>query len=161
VAIIFRQSGDFMHARGMIVLVVALVLLAGCGRGSRKADLPVEEKHILKLAALYSDYRAKNGRPPTTIEELKGFAKGLSQQDLAQRGIDDVDKAFISPRDNQPYKVVGPQPRRSGPGAPPPMPMVVIYETTGVNGKRMVASGMGGGAFELDEPRLKEYVPNP
>jgi hypothetical protein len=147
-----------MYAPRRIVLALALVSLVGCSQGPTKSDLPPEEKHILKLASLYSDFRGKNGRPPKTIDELKAFAKKMSPEDLRQRGIEDVDKAFISPRDNQPYKLVPPQPPKRG---GPPMPIVVVYETTGVDGKRMVASGMGGGAFELDDEKLREHVPKP
>jgi hypothetical protein len=147
-----------MHAPRRIVLALALGALVGCNRGPTKTDLPPEEKHILKLAALYSDFRGKNGRLPKTIDELKAFARKMSPEDLRQRGIDDLDKAFTSPRDNQPYKLVPPQrPKRGG----PPFPMVILYEATGVDGKHMVASGMGGGAFEWDEATLRQNIPNP
>jgi hypothetical protein len=150
-----------VNASRWILLAVVLGFLPGCSRGPTKTDLAPEEKHILKLAALYSEFRGKNGRGPNNLEELKTFARGLSKEDLASRNIDDLDKAFISPRDNQPYKVVGAQAARRPAQGGPPMPMVVIYEATGVNGKRMVASGMGGGAFEMDEEKLKEHVLNP
>jgi hypothetical protein len=143
-----------------MIPAILLGLLVGCRKPPTKTDLAPEEKHILKLAALYSDYRSKHGRAPSSLEELKTFARGMKKEDLASRGIDDIDKAFTSPRDNQPYKLVGPQPKPTGKGGPP-MPMVVIYEAKGVNGKRMVASGMGGGAFELGEDKLREHVPNP
>jgi hypothetical protein len=153
-----------MFAPRKILLVLVPCLLAGCGSKVTRADLPSEEKHILKLASLYSDFRAKNGRAPSNIKELKDFAGRMSKEDREARGLEDLEQAFTSPRDNQPYKVVPPQAvRPAGKGGPPgpPMPMVIIYETTGVDGKRMVASGMGGGAFELTDERLREYVPNP
>jgi hypothetical protein len=150
-----------MCAPRQILLVLVLGFIAGCGEKVTKSDLAPEEKHILKLASLYTDFRSKNGRPPKDIDELKGFTRKMSQQDLAARGIDDIDKAFISPRDNQPYKLVPPQAAKPVGKGGPPMPMVVVYEQTGVNGMRMVASGVGGGAFELDDARLREYVPNP
>jgi hypothetical protein len=149
-----------MHAPRWILLGLVLVFLVGCQKKPTKTDLAPEEKHILKLASLYSDFRSKKKRAPNNLEELKGFARAMSKEDLAARGIDDIDKAFTSPRDNQPYKLVGPQARPAGRGGPP-LPMVILYETTGVNGKRMVASGMGGGAFEWDEEQLKQHVPNP
>jgi hypothetical protein len=147
-----------MHAPRWIVLALALAPLAGCTQGPTKTDLPPEEKHILKLASLYSDFRGKNGRAPKTMDELKSFARRMSPDDLRARGIDDIDKAFTSPRDNQPYKLAPPQPPKRG---GPPFPMVIVYETTGVDGKRMVASGVGGGAFEMDEAQLREHVPKP
>jgi hypothetical protein len=146
-----------MHAPRRIVLALALGALVGCNRGPTKTDLAPEEKHILKLASLYGDFRAKTGRPPKTIEELKGFARKMSKQDLASRGLDDLDKAFVSQRDNQPYKLAPPQPPQRG---GPPIPGIIFYEQTGVDGKHMVANGMGG-AFEMDEADLRQVVPNP
>jgi hypothetical protein len=147
-----------MHAPRRTALVLALCPLVGCTQGPTKTDLPPEEKHILKIASLYSDFRGRNGRPPSTMDELKSFARKMRPEDLRNRGIDDLEKAFVSPRDNQPYKLAPPQPPKRG---GPPFPMVIVYEQTGVDGKRMVASGMGGGAFELDEEKLREYVPKP
>ena len=95
-----------MHAPKWIILVPVLGLLIGCSRGPTKTDLAPEEKHILKLASLYTDFRAKHGRPPNDIEDLQGFARGMSK--------DDLDKAFISPRDNQPDKLVGEVKRTRG-----------------------------------------------
>ncbi len=141
-------------------VVVALVLgpLVGCSPSPTKTDLDPNEKHILKVASLYSDFRSKNGRPPKTIDELKTFARKLSKQELQNRGIEDLEAAFVSPRDHQPYKVAPPSPPKRG---GPPMPLVALYEQAGVGGKRMVASGLGGGAFEWDDAKLREHVPNP
>jgi hypothetical protein len=151
-----------MYRSRPILLALVLGVVAGCGEKVTKSDLPQEEKHILKLASLYSEFRSKNGgRSPKDADELKAFAKKLDPKELSARGIDDVEKAFISPRDNQPYKLIPPQGAKPVAKGGPPLPMVIIYEQTGVNGKRMVASGMGGGAFELDDAKLREYVPNP
>jgi hypothetical protein len=150
-----------MKAPRRIFLFFVLAGFLGCQRGPTKTDLAPEEKHILKVVSLYTDFRAKNARAPSSLDELKAFAKKMSQQDLAARGIDDLDQAFISPRDQQPYVLVKPVAQTMMKGGPPNMQMVLLYEKTGVDGKRMVASGMGGGAFEWDEAKLKEYIPNP
>jgi hypothetical protein len=73
---------------------------------------------------------------------------------LAARGIEDLDDAFVSPRDKQPYVLVKPEAAQRGPGGRPPM--LWVYEKTGVDGKRMGVNM--GGAFEMDEERFKKLV---
>src|SRR3712207_8080558 len=53
-------------------------------------------------------------------------------------------------RDNQPLAVVY--------GTPPSGSDVLVYEKTGVDGKRMVGRSMGS-AEEVDESRFRELVP--
>jgi hypothetical protein len=119
-------------------------------------DLDPNEKHILKVTFLYMDFRgAHQGRGPRDMQELRSWAKGLKKEKLATRGIEDIDTAFISPRDNQLYVLVDPKAGRAGPGGRPPM--LLVYEKTGVDGKRMGANGMGY-AFEMDEERLKQLL---
>ncbi len=150
-----------MRASRWVLLALVLALFAGCKPKVTKADLASEEKHILKVASLYSSFRSKNARPPNNLDELKSYARGLKKDDLANRGIDDLDRAFISPRDNQPYKVVGTAAAKSVGKGGPPMPVVAIYESQGVDGKRMTASGMGGGASEMTDEQIRQYVANP
>jgi hypothetical protein len=115
------------------------------------------EKHILKIASLYADYRGTHkGNPPRNAEELKTWAKGLKKEQLAARGMEDLDSTFTSPRDHQPYVLVKPEAGQAGPGGRPPM--VWVYEQTGVDGKRMAAGAMGA-AFQMDEAKFQELVP--
>jgi hypothetical protein len=140
----------------VLVLAVAACLFGGCQRGPVRNDLDPNEKHIIKIVFLYMDFRgAHGGRAPKDAQELKNWAKGLKKEQLASRGIDDLDGAFISPRDNQPYVLVNPQAGRAGPGGRPSM--LWVYEKAGVEGKRMGANSMGY-AFEMDEERFKDLA---
>jgi hypothetical protein len=150
-----RCPGEITHARGLLALMMGLCLVAGCGPiGPGKTDLSTDEKHILKLASLYTDFKgAHQGAVPKDAAELKQWAKGMKKEDLAKRGIDNLDEAFVSPRDHQPYVLVKPELGKMGPGGRPPM--LLAYEQTGVSGKRMCANGMGY-AWEADEEQLKQ-----
>jgi hypothetical protein len=119
-------------------------------------DLDPNERHIMQIVFLYKDFQgAHQGRGPRDAQELKTWAKGLKKDKLAAQGVEDLDKAFTSPRDNQPYVLVDPKAGRSGQGGRPPM--LLVYEKTGVEGKRMGANGMGY-AFEMNEERLKQML---
>ena len=134
----------------------APLFLFGCGPKTTKADLDPGEKHILKIASLYSSFRsAHGGRAPKDAQELKAWAKTLKSDALAQRNIDDLETTFVSPRDNQPYALVKPEAPGKRRGGPPAM--VWVFEKTGVNGKRMVAGGMGN-ATEMDEETFRQQT---
>jgi hypothetical protein len=147
--------GDSKHTRSLLVLAVLAIFFVGCSGGPRKDDLAPEEKHVLKVASLYNDFRAGHqGKAPRDAQELKDWAKNLKKEELTNRGIEDLDKVFVSPRDNQPYVLVKPEAPMGPRGTPP---MVWVYEKTGVDGKRMAAGAMGN-AFEMDEDQFKKYV---
>jgi hypothetical protein len=149
--------GDVTQTRSLLVLAAVACLFGGCSRGPSRTDLSSDEKHILKITSLYTDFRgAHQGRVPRDARELKDWAKGLKKDQLDSHGIEDLDGAFISPRDKQPYVLVKPEMGRAGPGGRPPM--LWVYEKTGVDGKRMAANAMGY-AFEMDEEQFKELVP--
>ena len=135
------------------VLVVLSSLAAGCGGnkpvGRERSD---DELHIQRVAQLWSGFRAaQGGKAPANAEELKTWAKKLKPEQLAQYGIQDVDKALISPRDGQPYLILRAAGNRMGYGN-------VVFEGSGVNGKHLAASNMGS-VSELDEEEFKQAVP--
>lgn len=145
---------DGTHTRGLLALAFAVCLFGGCAQGPGKEDLSNEEKHILKITSLCIDFKgAHAGVSPRDVQELKEWAKGLKKEQLASHGIENLDDAFISPRDHQPYVLVKPEQARPGPGGRPAM--LWVYEKTGVNGKRMCANAMGY-AFETDEAEFKK-----
>jgi hypothetical protein len=149
--------GDVTQTRSLLVLALGVCLFGGCQRGPTKTDLSADEKHILKIVTLYTDFRAAHdGRVPRDARELKDWAKKLKKEQLDNRGIEDLDSAFISPRDTQPYVLVKPEAARPGAGGRPAM--LWVYEKTGVDGKRMAANPMGY-AFEMDEEQFKQLVP--
>ena len=85
------------------------------------------------------------------------MATGQSAADLANLGVTDPAKLWISSRDKQPYVILyGPV---SGPPGPAGQP-VIAYESKGVGGKRFVASSLGA-VDEVTEARFKELVPTP
>jgi hypothetical protein len=138
-------------------LAVAVFLFGGCQRYPVKTDLDPHEKHILKIVSLYTEFRgAHQGRAPKDAQELKEWAKGLKKDKLTSRGIENLDDAFVSPRDKQPYVLVRPEAAKPGPGGRPAM--LWVYEKTGVGGKRMGANPMGY-AFEMDEEAFKKVLP--
>src|SRR5262249_30874784 len=142
--------------RQLLPLALAVAVLAGCQRGPTKTDLSTEEKHILRIASLYSEFRsAHQGRSPRDAKELKEWAKTLPKDALTSRGIENLDDAFVSPRDNEPYVLIKPEATRLKRGGPPAM--VWVYEKTGLEGKRMAVGGMGA-AFEMDEEQFKSFV---
>jgi hypothetical protein len=74
----------------------------------------------------------------------------------AEFQITEIDKLFVSSRDNKPYVVIyGTMPGGQGPGGAP----VVAYEKEGVKGKRFVASALGA-VVEVEEAEFRKMVPD-
>jgi hypothetical protein len=107
----------------------------------------------MKFWSLKTAYATANkGKQPSNTEELKAWAKNLTAQELAKMGIDNLDGVLVSPRDKEEYQIAPPpQGRQMGP------PRVVVYEKTGVNGKRIVAGGTGE-VYEMDEEKFNQAV---
>jgi hypothetical protein len=151
------STNAHLAAGKWVVLLFAAAVVCGCHRQG-KTDLEPAEKRIIRVVSLYRDFKgAHNGHAPASTEELKSWTRSLKPDQLQAHGIDNVDDAFVSPRDNQPYVLVK-TPPPTGRGGPPAM--VVVHEKVGVNGKRMVGNAMGY-AYELDDEELKKNVPNP
>lgn len=150
-----RGSNAWFSCRFLGLSLLAVVF-AGCGR--QQAELKSErdpgERPILKVLSIYSRFQRENNRSPANTEELKGWLKRQDKTVREQLGADDVEKVFISPRDNQPFQINPPNPRVMGGQG-----RVVIYEKVGVDGKRQTASSMATVA-EMDEETLRRYVPN-
>jgi len=140
----------------LLGLLLACALVVGCTGGSKQGhaakEQPAENNHILKVVSLWQDYKTAIGHAPANADELKTWAKQQDQAKLTTHGIDDLDKAFVSPRDNQPYGLVQTGTQMGG------MTKVLVYEKTGVNGKRLTASSMGTAA-EVDDQEFKRWVP--
>jgi len=137
----------------LIVLGLFGCLGLGCGGSS---STPVgrtrgaDEQHIQAVAMLWSKYKTDMKKPPASADELKKFAKQMKPDQLEKMGVKDVDSAFISPRDKQPYVINTPKNNPMGLGT-------VVYEKTGVNGKHMTATNMGSVA-EVDAADLATSV---
>ena len=129
-------------------LVIGAGLLAGCARTPPPSE---NEIAFRKLAAQYGQFVARNkGQTPPNEKALKDFIK-----QNAGVAPEEVDKMFISSRDNQPYVIIYGQ-KMGAPGGN--TSQVIAYEQTGVSGKRMVALATTQ-IEEVDETRFLELVP--
>jgi hypothetical protein len=124
------------------------VTLTGCGGGDASSNA---HSHIRVLTRFYTRVSMELKRPPKDEAEFKDKIKATNA-DLSAFGADSVDELFVSERDGQPLKVVY--------GSPPKGSDVVVWETTGVDGKRMVGHQIGS-VEEVDEAKFRELVPNP
>jgi hypothetical protein len=147
-----RQTAS---VRKQLVLVLSLTLPAGgCDSPTGSPDAP----HIKQFATLYEKYKQKHGKPPNSTDELKEWVKKLPKSETESLGVEDVDKACISPRDQQPYVIVSAKGAGRG-GKGKLAVQVLVHERTGVNGKRLVLMPRGYTVMEMDEARFREAVP--
>jgi hypothetical protein len=149
---------------GRTGLLIVPLLLVGCGASSdRRTD---GERRLQTLAQMYTRCAATHkGIPPADEKAFKEFINGIAAEEKAAMKITNVDELFVSPRDQQPFKVRYGQ--RSGggvpgvgggaPGGSPPdttvgpgsgapgvgLSPIIAYEQTGANGKRYVAFATG------------------
>jgi hypothetical protein len=143
---------------GLISAIILILLgaVAGCGNQGR-SNKAEEESTLKPLAKVYGDFvNQHQGKPPQGETEFKAFLKEARNADMlkSQFQITDIDKLFISSRDNKPYVVYyGTLSQSHGPGGAP----VIAYEKEGVKGKRFVASALGA-VVELDENAFRAMV---
>jgi hypothetical protein len=142
----------YSHAvRAAVCGLVGCILFGLTGCGGKGGELSDAEKNLQALAVLWGRYiSAHRGQSPPSEAEFKKFIRSTGQADLKGLGFDpnDLDRLFTSPRDNQPYGLAYKVPG-TVPGPDGSMPMV-IWEKTGVKGKRMVANSLGK-IEEIDE----------
>jgi len=132
----------------------ALALLLSCaavGLGCSKSngDLAAREtSHVRVLTNLHALATTKLGHVPRDEQELKQTIAKLPMN-LDKLKVRSIDELFTSERDGQPLVVVyGPTNIESD---------VVVYEKTGVNGKRMVGHRIGM-VEEVDDAELKKLT---
>lgn len=134
-----------------VVAVAVSGALVGCG-GEGARERPEGEAPLKQFAVLYGHYLASHrGKPPRDAAQLKAFAKTV---DVKKFGVEDLERAFVSPRDGQPYVVVA-----QTAGVPDPSrPAVIAHEQTGKGGRRFVAFSTTA-VEEVDDTRFAELVP--
>jgi hypothetical protein len=120
-----------------MVCLLAMGLSLGCG-GADPADLlaAANDSNVQRLANLYEAFQSRhNWRGPKDEEEFKSFLKGWNPKKLSNIGVDPnaVGDVFISSRDGEPFKV-----RYGVPGHIMGSNAAVVFETIGVDGRRMV-----------------------
>jgi hypothetical protein len=105
---------------------VVLLPLSGCGGNPEIPKIPEEQQNILYILRAYCKFNGEWQRTPTSLDELKPWLKEFG----------DPEKIVLSPRDGQPYILVGGLDISRVPsgGVLP----VVAYERIGVDGKRQV-----------------------
>jgi hypothetical protein len=145
-----------MHLRKVVScpVVLGLVslfpLVSGCSKPIEPQAVPLAHDRIQKLASICRDFAVSQKRQPANVDELKAWAKKLPKDKLAVLGIENVDEAFVSPRDQQPYVLV-----RGG-----PQMMIQAHEKTGEGGKRYVVYTTGS-VFEMADKAFNELMSNP
>ncbi len=150
-----------------ILLLAGLMLLTcavGCGDSNLSTISEITKNHVKKVAILYKAYsNAHQFQGPENEAELKAWAQGEQiKTKMIKFGVDvdKFDSYMLSDRNGDKLEIRWGV--KSQPMAPP---YPVVYETTAVDGIRLV--GMAGGrTLEVDNDedyaRLKagEYNPD-
>lgn len=151
-----RREALFSRLPGIFCAAVAIGMMGGCG--GAKSDVPVGDaaENIRKLTLAYVQYAgAHGGKGPA---DKKALAKAVADDNLIT--VEEAEKFFVSPRDNQPYVIRWSQRPMGRPEGPnPPKPNILIFETTGADGTRYVADGQMS-VKELSEERFNQLVPD-
>lgn len=137
-SLLFRSSRT-----GSIIAFLALVPL-GCSSGGSSTpgvDPKGEAIHIYKAANHVGKYMADNkGKVPKDTSEIKDWA--------AKNNI--PEDALVSTRDHEPYEV-----HQVAQG---PMKVLLLTETTGVNGKKYMWSQRPGGLAPSGSEATQEEI---
>lgn len=140
-------------------LAAVYFLAAVCGCSDRgRSNVEQEASSLKPIAIYYGSFVGQNrGQPPKSEAEFKAYLREQKNAESLKASfkITDIDKMFISSRDNKPYVIYyGVIPNSSGPAGAP----VIAYEEQGLGGKRFVASAVGA-VQEVDEAEFRRMVP--
>lgn len=126
----------------IIALLITAISLAVGSSGCRRSVSPQDalaqanETNIQRMANLYFTFQSKHDWVgPADEAQLKQFIKTYNPDKLKRIGVDpaETDKLFVSDRDGQPFKIrYGVRGSIMGSTEP------VVFEATGVDGKRLV-----------------------
>ncbi len=131
-----------LHACVRWLSVVACLLwlapLVGCGGSVDPAEAlaRANETNLQRLTSLYWAYQVENDwKGPADEEAFKAFISGHGEKKLQRIGVDvnQIDGLFVNDRDGEPLKI-----RWGVPGNMMGSTEPVVFEATGVDGKRMV-----------------------
>ncbi|MEO1495524.1 MAG: hypothetical protein AAFV43_00065 [Planctomycetota bacterium] len=120
-----------------MLVVAATGLVVGCGEvdpNQRFAEL--NSTNIQRLVTLYGAFQSRNELwGPRDDAAFKQFVQGVSPKKLERIGVDasSIDQIFVSGRDGEPFNV-----RYGVRGAVKGSNEPVVFEASGVDGKRMV-----------------------
>jgi len=145
--------------KSILVAVCAVgTMLGAFGCNSEKPQSETE-KNLQSLTVFYGRYISQHrGVGPADEADFKKFIRALPKDTLDSFGVNDsnLDKIFVSPRDNEPYGIAWKA--RSGAPGPGGAPMI-IWEQKGVNGKRYVSDSLGK-IEEIDEATFNQRLAN-
>jgi hypothetical protein len=122
------SSATRKRSTALSALAAAVALFfQGCG-AKPPPGLSDGEKNLQALGNAIAMYQSAKRAYPPSFQELKSWLKTAKASDLKARGIDDTEKIFVSPRDNEPYVYIKPVSE---------VPPVLAHEKTGAGGKKM------------------------
>jgi hypothetical protein len=123
---------------GAQALLLVLFAVVGCSTNVDREDAVTEANstNLQRMLTLYLNYQSENNwMGPADEAKFKQFISSLNDTFLNRLGVNkgNIDQVFVSDRDGQPfairYKVMG---NMMGSNEP------VVFESVGVDGKRMV-----------------------
>jgi hypothetical protein len=133
--------------RALRFMLFFIAASAGC-RGENENAIKRETSHVRLLTTLHALATSKLGHTPRDMREFKQTIAKLSVTTEKLR-VESIDELFVSERDGQPLVVVY--------GSTSPASDVVVYEQTGLNGKRQVGHRIGM-VEEVDEAQFKDLT---
>lgn len=144
----------FRRLIAVMIVVACLVGAVGCSSGSVSNQVAaLNDSNIKQLANLYYAYQRAHGfQGPKDEDALKQFVKNdMDPKKLQMMKVDatKLDTLFISDRDQRPFVVK----YSTGGGLGANVP--VVFEKTGVNGKRQVGF-TGSIVEEVDDAKYNE-----
>ena len=140
----------------LVMLIAANIVLAiGCQKP--RGETTDVQVRLSRLGRLYGIYLgAHGGKPAASLEAFKAFARErISDEQLQQLGLANVDELFISPRDGAPF--IAALKVSSAPPAIDEPPAIVCYEANGVDGEIAVGY-LGGGTNLINEAELESQL---
>lgn len=141
---------------GAVCITATAFALIGCGGG--KSDVPVGDaaENIRKVTLAYVRYAGSHGGVGPA--DQKTLAKAIADGNLIT--VEEAEKFFVSPRDNQPYVIRWKMKPMGPPAGPnPPKPNVVVYENTGAGGTRYIGDGQMS-IKEVSDADFAQLVPD-
>ena len=135
----FYQSTRIAMLR-LVICCIVTSLLIGCTTGADPQDAVAKANgtNLQRLSNLYLAFQGDNNwQGPSDEVKFKEFIRGFSPKKLNRIGIDpnSIDALFVSERDGQPFKI-----RYSVAGNMMGSLEPVVFESVGVDGKRMVGT---------------------
>ncbi|MEM7456007.1 MAG: hypothetical protein AAF456_16780 [Planctomycetota bacterium] len=129
-----------MHLKNVLACSICLValLLSGCDNSVSPEDAIADanNSNIKRVANMYNMYLGQNSfQGPADEATFKDWLKNANAEHLKTMGVDvaDLEASFVSERDNEPFVI-----RYGVNGSTRGSQEPVVFEATGVEGKRMV-----------------------